>query len=184
MKQITFIRNHEPITLDVDMDNLSGTAYNLAYNIDTTDNEDDLSVVHVDGILTWEESVRQQFTDPLKNRSYVFPSWVKTTDDLEKHLNDMRIGYGDDFVDKPVTINWTWDELGDNESPEEYFERHALQIIHNGGNIESVRPLHRRPGRPFGSGDGRIITKRVKLTPEENDTLNKRVEASGLTWSK
>ncbi len=42
-------------------------------------------------------------------------------------------------------------------------------------------PLEPRRGRPFAS---RIITKRLKLTPEEDADLQRRVDESGDTWSQ
>ena len=42
----------------------------------------------------------------------------------------------------------------------------------------------RRAGRPVGSGDGRTITKRLRLTPEEDADLQRRVEESGDSWSQ
>lgn len=41
-----------------------------------------------------------------------------------------------------------------------------------------------KKGRPFGSGDNRVVTKRLRLTPEENETLNQRVEESKTSWSQ
>ncbi len=44
--------------------------------------------------------------------------------------------------------------------------------------------ITRDPGRPLGSGEGRTITFRLKLTPEERERLDRLAEGAGCTPSQ
>lgn len=55
-----------------------------------------------------------------------------------------------------------------------------LEAVRAEASTASDRAL----GRPVGSGDGRTITKRVRLTATEDAELDKQVTESGLTWSQ
>lgn len=56
----------------------------------------------------------------------------------------------------------------EHAAAQEAFEKYAYRQI-------------RSVGRP---NENRVVTKRLKLTPEEDEELNRKVEGSGLTWSQ
>ncbi len=52
------------------------------------------------------------------------------------------------------------------------------------GYGEGVDGRHGNPGRPVGSGEGRTVTFRLKLTPEERRRLDEMAQESGETPSQ
>lgn len=61
--------------------------------------------------------------------------------------------------------------------------RMACRAGHIAGMQDNMG-IERSPGRPFGSGEGRVVTFRLMLTPEERKQLNDLAEAQGQTPSQ
>ena len=156
-KEITFVIKPKTIgplklkVLDVDLSILSEDAKMLAENILTTENRDDLSDCPIEGPTQRE-------------------LWDKAGKEVEKYEK----AYGSEYFDKPTRILWRWDCLKDSETPEEYFERHALKIRKEGGNIQTSQWGGRR------EGSGRPSTGRKKhilyITEEEHVEVKKLID--------
>lgn len=134
-------------------------------------------------------------------------TFSRSTADVQGYGDDQRRVYGDGGNYKTA---FHFPYILDNETGEQYYERCArlvelyrVLIDGMGMSARAVRSIAskveryqrewtidevveslRKPGRPVGSGDNRVITKRLKLTPEEDADLQRRVEESGDTWSQ
>lgn len=99
------------IEFDVDLDKLSPPARAIAENICTTDNHDDLSNIRCYGPTQRELLIKEGRQDEIPK--------------IIKH-------FGEDILDEPSNIMWWFDSLRINETPEDYFERHAKDMRDHG----------------------------------------------------
>ncbi len=122
MKKITFVtgKQRKFEVKDVKVDKLNGTARKLAELIYTTENADDLSNVFV--------------RSPKINLDFM-KEMLKSDEEIE---NIKRV-FGEEILEERPVMTWTWDKLRENETPEQYFERHARNLDNIGGEIIGSR---------------------------------------------
>lgn len=135
MKKIEFLIGSKFVDLDVDTSKLCGVARMMAEQIYTTDNRDDLSRLVIKCRYTNEELFKRVINDSGDRYDYFEHR------NAEKHLQDIENGdpYGEKaFVNSTIYI---WDALRKDESPEDYFNRHAEYI-------ETERQQYLKDGKP------------------------------------
>jgi hypothetical protein len=121
MKNITFVTGKDKGKVvmearDVDTELLEGTAKILAELISTTENEDDLSRVSVRGPTIDLDFMEEMLQD-------------------DEEVERIKRVFGEEILNEEQILIWTWDELGADETPEQYFERHAREIDNLVGKI-------------------------------------------------
>jgi len=105
-----YLRNYP-----VKMEQLSPDACQLAMQVTTTENDDDMSIIRVSG-QTWRELLKREgLTD-------------KMIEDWNRLFTRVQL-------DQPLVFVWDWDLKRQTETPEEYFERHARMIKDAGGIV-------------------------------------------------
>ncbi len=114
--------------LAVDTIGLTPTARALAERIHTLENADDLSNVSIASNITRAETIHRDWDKPARIRQFSH-NGCKTPTELIKKWEKV---YGRDYLNEHIQIVWRWDALGNNETPEEYFERHASRIDASG----------------------------------------------------
>lgn len=118
MKSILFVTEYSKRLeiKDVDTEKLEGTAKSLAELIITTENADDLSKVYVKGPKIDLDFMEEMLQD-------------------DEEVERIKRVFGEEIQKEGAVIIWTWDKLGADETPEQYFERHAREIDNLGGKI-------------------------------------------------
>lgn len=122
MKSILFVTEYSKRLeiKDVDTEKLEGTAKSLAELIITTENADDLSKVYVKGPKIDLDFMEEMLQD-------------------DEEVERIKRVFGEEIQKEGAVIIWTWDKLGADETPEQYFERHARKIDNLGGKIINYR---------------------------------------------
>lgn len=100
----------------VDTEKLEVTAKILAELISTTENEDDLSKVSIRAPKIDLDFMEEMLQD-------------------DEEVERIKRVFGEEIQKEGAVIIWTWDKLGADETPEQYFERHARKIDNLGGKI-------------------------------------------------
>ena len=103
----------------VNLTKLSHNARRLAQKTSTTDNNSELGEVRVMLYQTYRELYEENW-----NKA-VFPKEENQT--LEGYIHNISRSSVINLYDHPIKV-WRWDNLQKDESPEEYFERHAAAI--------------------------------------------------------
>jgi len=122
MKKITFVTGkHKGRVImeakDVKIDELEGTARELAEQIDTTRNSIPPSTVY------------------LRCPKIDMDFMEKMYKEFRKEFNEVKKVFGEESLKEGPIMKWKWDELRINEEPEQYFRRHAKRINRAGGKI-------------------------------------------------
>ena len=100
--------------LDVNAETLSPLARWIADHIHTTENADDLSVIHCYSSETQRD-------------------WYTKRGEIDHAIEH----FDGEWLDRPLECVWRWDRLKRGETGEAYFERHAAAMIAAG--VHSVK---------------------------------------------
>ena len=132
------------VPYEVDLDRLSPLALRLAQGINTTDKNDDFSVVYIeDSVPAYQRQAESKYNH-----------WPETMT-IEERIQKIQKTFGD-MYDDPAVLIYSWPQKKKEESPEDYLERCAKDIEKNGWSV--VQTTIEKPS------EIRVLRNRLRMT--------------------